>query len=813
MLLDLAALGTVVITVDDSGHADTESVRCLLHLARRLDTATVVVVLSDETDPPSNSPLRAELLRQPHADRLSVGPLSPGGVAQVLTDRTGTPPTDRLCAEFLAATGGNPLLVHALIDDHVTAGAARQQGYGLALVSSLHRAGPAPVAVARALAVLGADGSPDRPALLGRMAGIDTETVTGVLHALTSAGLIGEQGLRHPVARTALLDDLTRPERVEAHLLAAAVLHEQGAPAVRIAEQLARAGRADQPWASAVLLEAAEQAMIEGRPAAAATFLTVARDHTTDRRSLPVVLTKLTEAQWQLSPSAAAGHLDRLTELAGDSELGQAEQVTLVRQLLWHGRDAEAGSLIERVRAEAGGSPRSAAELRAFELWLACAHPSLAAPRKPLAAAGDPVLDSTVTGTDPWLRAAAELADVLIRGRQQEAHQSAADVLRGLRYGRRTAWAEESALLAVLVLIGAGRLADAGQWCDQFSSDTDPTEAPTWPALFAAGGADIALRLGDFAGAADKAQTALTELSQQSWGVAIGYPLASLIMATTRMGDYEDAAKHLTHAAPSITDALLHSRYGLPYLHARGHYYLATNHAHAALADFLSCGELVREWALDLAELVPWRIGAAEAWLRLGNPDQAKVLLYEQLGRPGMAGSRIRGLALRLLAATRPVARAPEMLTEALELLEACGDRYEQARVLADLSKVHTELGDERKARMVFRRAWHVAELCGARPLCAELLAANGEARVTAASAPTTADFPEFSTLTSSERRVASLAVMGCTNREIAEKLHITASTVEQHLTRVYRKLNVKRRRDLPADLRIGTTPARAARA
>jgi DNA-binding NarL/FixJ family response regulator len=48
---------------------------------------------------------------------------------------------------------------------------------------------------------------------------------------------------------------------------------------------------------------------------------------------------------------------------------------------------------------------------------------------------------------------------------------------------------------------------------------------------------------------------------------------------------------------------------------------------------------------------------------------------------------------------------------------------------------------------------------------------------------------------------------MGYTNREIAAKLYITPSTVEQHLTRVYRKLDIKRRKDLPADL--GTTTLR----
>ncbi|MEV8439223.1 helix-turn-helix transcriptional regulator [Actinosynnema sp. NPDC051121] len=48
-------------------------------------------------------------------------------------------------------------------------------------------------------------------------------------------------------------------------------------------------------------------------------------------------------------------------------------------------------------------------------------------------------------------------------------------------------------------------------------------------------------------------------------------------------------------------------------------------------------------------------------------------------------------------------------------------------------------------------------------------------------------------TLTYSERTVAQLAVKGLSNRQIANRLHITVSTVEQHLTRVYRKTNTKR--------------------
>ncbi|GAA1275737.1 hypothetical protein GCM10009665_73510 [Kitasatospora nipponensis] len=58
--------------------------------------------------------------------------------------------------------------------------------------------------------------------------------------------------------------------------------------------------------------------------------------------------------------------------------------------------------------------------------------------------------------------------------------------------------------------------------------------------------------------------------------------------------------------------------------------------------------------------------------------------------------------------------------------------------------------------------------------------------------------------LSEAERRVAELAAHGLSNREVARKLYITVSTVEQHLTRVYRKLGVRRRVDLGRRLALG---------
>ena len=52
---------------------------------------------------------------------------------------------------------------------------------------------------------------------------------------------------------------------------------------------------------------------------------------------------------------------------------------------------------------------------------------------------------------------------------------------------------------------------------------------------------------------------------------------------------------------------------------------------------------------------------------------------------------------------------------------------------------------------------------------------------------------PASDGLTETERRVAELAAIGRTNKEIAAELYMGVSTVEAHLSRVYRKLGVRR--------------------
>jgi DNA-binding CsgD family transcriptional regulator len=64
--------------------------------------------------------------------------------------------------------------------------------------------------------------------------------------------------------------------------------------------------------------------------------------------------------------------------------------------------------------------------------------------------------------------------------------------------------------------------------------------------------------------------------------------------------------------------------------------------------------------------------------------------------------------------------------------------------------------------------------------------------------------------LTPSERRVASMAAEGRTNKELAQALFVTVKTVEMHLANTYRKLGIRSRAELTDALQAaqaGDTP------
>jgi DNA-binding CsgD family transcriptional regulator len=124
--------------------------------------------------------------------------------------------------------------------------------------------------------------------------------------------------------------------------------------------------------------------------------------------------------------------------------------------------------------------------------------------------------------------------------------------------------------------------------------------------------------------------------------------------------------------------------------------------------------------------------------------------------------------------------------------------RLERARAHAAAGAALRRAGRPVEARDPLRLAVDLARRCGAVELekeaLAELRAAGARPRRLLTSGA--------GALTPSERRVAELAAAGSLNREIADHLFVTISTVEFHLRRAYRKLGITSRSQLGKVLR-----------
>ncbi|GAA0381484.1 hypothetical protein GCM10009530_35270 [Microbispora corallina] len=395
------------------------------------------------------------------------------------------------------------------------------------------------------------------------------------------------------------------------------------------------------------------------------------------------------------------------------------------------------------------------------------------------------------------LESARALSDTLSHGSRDGDVEAVERVLQASRLGHAaTDAATDTVESALLALAYGGHSDRAASWWDLLTGEAPPAQAPSRLARLAAVRAEIAIRQGDMPGAEHHARAALAAVPPASWGVTVGGPLGSLVLAQTAMGRYDAAREHLDQP---VGEAVFQTRYGLQYLHARGRYGMAAGLPALALRDFQLCGELMTSWDLDAPGLVPWRAEAAEALLRMGRPDQARLLVEAQLARCGPDSPRERGVATRLLAAVSDLHQRPVLLRQAVDLLQEAGDRYELARALCDFVDACNALGENRRAALIATRAHAMAVECRADPLTLALPSRPEPIHVPAPPSPEPVEV-----LSDAERRVAALAAAGYTNREIAGKLYITISTVEQHLTRTYRKLNISKRADLPSSLEFG---------
>ncbi len=187
--------------------------------------------------------------------------------------------------------------------------------------------------------------------------------------------------------------------------------------------------------------------------------------------------------------------------------------------------------------------------------------------------------------------------------------------------------------------------------------------------------------------------------------------------------------------------------------------------------------------------MAPVWADAIEALVAGAELEPARTYLdaYEasagRIGSPWCLASaaRCRGL---LRAAEGDPAGAFAAFEQALTGLEGLSFPLERGRTLLCLGTVRRQAQQKKAAREALEQALTIFEELGAR-----LWAEKTRAELNRISGRRAAS----EELTETERRVAELAAQGRTNKEIAAELYMGVSTVEAHLSRVYRKLGIRR--------------------
>jgi DNA-binding CsgD family transcriptional regulator len=306
--------------------------------------------------------------------------------------------------------------------------------------------------------------------------------------------------------------------------------------------------------------------------------------------------------------------------------------------------------------------------------------------------------------------------------------------------------------------------------------------------------AGLAIRRGDLPGAQADAQAAI-ELAPDLLGAA--FPLVLAVSAAVVAGldrdETPDALRRLVDRTGVRYDGEFAVSSQLRY--ASGVLRAAAGNHEDAIEELRGCGLGHPTLGGENPAMVPWRSAAAVSLAELGRHGDGRILAADEVRRARSFGApRGIGIALRALALVGPPSERRDGLEQALAVLAPSPARLEHARVLVDIGGTRRAAGQRTDAREPLLEGLALAARCGARTLerraRAELAAIGIH--------PRTTDRTGADSLTPSERRVVDLAAAGGTNREIAQTLFVTEKTVETHLGRAFRKLDISSRRQLP---------------
>ena len=792
-LRGLASTRDLLVAVDDVQWLDAASAAALAYAVRRLKDERLGALLARRSG--LESSLLDELRRTPRCRDLEVGPLDLASLHQVVQAHLEVTLPRPLLAEVRQASGGNPFYALEIVRTLTRTGVSVEAGKPLPVPDSLHdlvhgRLLALPSASRDFLAAAAAHAHPtisvtEDASGVDRAAGLTPAVLTRVVETHGD-----EIRFAHPLLAAGALETVDPRRRREIH---AALAERLEHPEARAWQLAASVDRPDEEIASA-LEAAAQTARARGAPRPAALLLDRARELTPADLGGDAI---------RRGADAAFLHFE-----AGDSHRAEAQLRELVAPLSASPERARALAVLARIRLYEAPSEARELFLQVIEEsgddrpTLAIAHEGVAACSVWMYERFDEALSSS----DIALSLADDLGDDALTADILMTRLGAETLL-----GRDTAPAFADRALALQSSAAELRvldqplvaLAEYWTWVDEQVRARDTLielmnradelgDENARPFLFfLRGQAECALGDLETALTASREAQDAAEQSGQPLFEALGLALECMVLAT--MGRTEEATRAADRLQAVGSDHLVR----LIQFAGLGHLDYSRGRPAEAVEDLEPCVAFARREQIIEPGATRFVVDHVEALIELGRSEDALELLswYEgnarRLARPSALANclRCRGM---LAAQAGDVDAALASYAEALEWHAKVELPLDRGRTLLALGAAQRRAKRRREARATLEDALAVFEQTGASIWAerarTELKRISGRAATPGA-------------LTPAEERVAALVAEGKTNREVAAALFLSDRTVEGHLSRVFGKLGIRHRTELPRAL------------
>ena len=804
----LSARAPLLLAIDDLQWVDASSAAALRFAVRRLHDEPVLVLATRRLEGGQSAPLELErMLGDARVQRLRVGPLSLGGVHELLVARLGLDASRSTLVRLQELAGGNPFYSLEIGRELIARGSEPTPDEPLPVPGSVRglvqaRVGRLSPAARTVLLAAAALARPTR-AILSQL----EERADAGLDEALAAGLIGLSNsdrvrFAHPLFASVHYEQAPLAERRRMHARLSVLVEDLE----QKARHLALATRGVDERVASQLDLAAGSAAARGGPRAAAELCDLAArlSPASGQRAKRV----LASAEYHHRAGSLGLASDRAREALGiATESGvRARALAVLGTVAGDTEGIEcATALYRRALRESGRSRELRADLHQKLAWLRLLGADATRAERHARA-----MLRLADGIDPAAEAAAGATLSLVLAARAEPVLSGFSTRVRSSAGaeeRPWAWSEIGpAALEGVVLLWAGELEQARSPLEAMRRDAAESADP-WGEIHAlaylsaletnlgrpARGRELALRYLELAAAPD----------QDAQRAGALWPLASAAGWLGRIDEARDAARQ----GRELAERTGHCLYVIGSLAALGAVELSLDNPVAAAAALQRAWELMSSGGVKSPGRFPVLPDLVDALVAAGELDHAATAACEQrrIAR-GLNRPWVRALSARCDAVIADARGQEAVAVAAFERAlreHRLQDRpLDRARTAFAYGVLHRRRRRKLRARELLEAALAVFNAAEAAPWAERTrveLGRIGGRRAAPAG-----------TLSATEAEIARLVAAGRTNSEVAAALHLSARTVEWNLSKLYRRLGVRSRTELAGALGSGNPRVQA---